>query len=129
MYIYICIYQAIVFCVKVQDASPVGAHYLARISVFVRPLPGDGHLAGFCVVTWLFHFPILKVLAWTNATSAKATQRCEQCYGSHGNQATVAKTRLGKMSWRPWQKGHEAPERNPFRATRCFIRRIHHDSS
>ena len=33
---------------------------------------GDGHLAVFCVLTWLLHLPILKVPAWNNAMGGMA---------------------------------------------------------
>jgi len=62
---------------------------------------GDGHLADFCVVTWLLHYPILKVSAWTSAMGAMAKRR-GNCHVSHGNKVTMARRRLGKMSWRSY---------------------------
>ena len=63
---------------------------------------GDGHLAGFCFEPWLFHFSILTVSVWKNAMGAMA-KRHDECIGSHGKKATIAKSRLGQMSWRPCQ--------------------------
>jgi len=51
---------------------------------------GDGHLACFCVVTWLFHFSILKGSAWKNVMEAMAKRQpwqrgaLEKCHGTHG---------------------------------------------
>ena len=52
-----------------------------------------------------------------------------KCNGSRGKKVTMVKGRRGQMSWRPLQKGHDTPERNPFRAAWCFIRMKHHDSA
>ena len=52
---------------------------------------GDGHLDGFRVVTWLFNFSILKVLAWKNAMEPWPRS---------------VKNAMGAMAKRPpWQKG------------------------
>ena len=51
---------------------------------------GGGHLAVFCVVTWLSHCPIVKVSAWKNAMGAIA-KMCENVMGA-----------MGAM-WQPWQ--------------------------
>ena len=80
-------------------------------------MAGDGHVASFCVVTWLLHHPILKVSAWKNAMGAMAKMRpwqkdaLEKCHGGHA------------------KKRNENPERNPFRAAWCLITMNHHDSS
>ena len=49
--------------------------------------------------------------------------------GAVATQTTMAKRRLGKVSWHLWQKGHHNPERNSFRAAWCIIVMKHHDSS
>ena len=51
---------------------------------------GDGHLAGKCVVTWLFHFSSLTVQAWKNAIGAIAKR--------HGNIMRAMAKRRGQMS-------------------------------
>ena len=51
------------------------------------PSTGDGHLAGFCVVTGRLHYPILKVLTWNNAMGVMAKRRA-------------------KMLWEPWHFPH-----------------------
>ena len=82
----------------------------------------DVHFAGFCGYPWaatpgLLHHAILIVLAWKNAMGAMA-KRCSWQKGTLGNSHGVH----GK-------KGHDNPERNPFRAVRCCRMMNSHCSS
>jgi len=84
--------------------SDVGLFLKSTHCIEVQVTPevhvGMGILTVLCVEPWLLHVSILKVSGWKHVMGAMA-KRLETCHGSHGKKATMAKSRLGQMSWRP----------------------------
>ena len=88
------------------DLAPARQMHIIARKCISHVTCGDVHLAGFCGYPLAVAIPMLRVSAWKNAMGAMengvgAINRCVAFIdGAHG------------------RKGHDSPERNPFRARR-----------